>query len=84
MAVFFLLVSAEGEAGNPKSQKQGFLLISFSREGLCYVGKVVKKKEVLQGREGEREVLQASVRLLGDGRDVVFRGKDGGEISGGG
>lgn len=24
------------------------------------------------------------VRLLGDGWDVVFRGKDGGEISGGG
>lgn len=31
---------AEGEAENPKSQKQGFLVISFSREGLYYSGEV--------------------------------------------
>lgn len=50
----------EGEAENPKSQKQGFLLISFSREGLCYVGKVVAacwlRLSVSKG-EGPRERL---------------------------
>ena len=44
---------------------------------------VEREKRCAEKRGGEREVLQASVRLLGDGWDVVFQGKDGGEVSGG-
>ena len=44
---------------------------------------VEREKRFAEKRGGEREVLQASVRLLGDGWDAVFQGKDGGEVSGG-
>nr|TKR74640.1 hypothetical protein D5086_0000293330 [Populus alba] len=37
---------------------------------------VEREKHCAEKRGGEREVLQASVRLLGDGWDVVFQGKD--------
>ena len=50
----------------------------------CCWGCGGEEKRSFAGKRGrEREVLQASVRLLGDGWDVVFQGKDGGEVSGG-
>ena len=42
-----------------------------------------REKSFAEKRGRERELLLASVRLLGDGWDVVFQGKDGGEINGG-
>ena len=57
------------------------MVVAAAAAGGCGGG---EKKSFAGKRGGEREVLQASVRLLGDGWDVVFQGKDGGEISGGG
>ena len=43
-----------------------------------------EKEKFFAGERGrERQLLLALVRWLGDGWDVVFQGKDGGEISGG-
>ena len=44
---------------------------------------VEREKRFAEKRGGEREALQASVRLLSDGWDALFQVEDGGEVSGG-
>ena len=42
-----------------------------------------REKRFAEKRGGEREALQASVKLLGEGWDALFQVEDGGEVSGG-
>ena len=44
---------------------------------------VERERCFAEKRGGEREALQASVRLLSDGWDALFQVEDGGEVSGG-
>jgi hypothetical protein len=47
------------------------------------VAVVERKKKSFAEKRGRERGTVTVVRLLGDGWDVVFRGKDGDEISGG-
>ena len=77
-------VTEEGDAtlaaaGRSESRWKGWLPLLLLLELRWWRG----KKSFAEKRGRERGTVTV-VRLLGDGWDVVFRGKDGDEISGGG